>query len=779
MSKKLQFKVSSAIKNIIGRDLITDDFVAIFELVKNSIDAGAEKITVFFDLPIDGEEARIYVIDDGKGMSPADLTSKWMFLGYSAKREQVEDDFKKVYAGNKGVGRFSCDRLGRQLELRTRTIDESEILEVSVDWEDFEKDSRTIFTMVDVSLDATSSWGVPVEVSPEGSGTVLAISRLREADTWNRKKLIRLRRSLAKLLDPFGGTEGAATINIICPREKDEDEQIVAEQTAGEKTNETVNGEVQNEIREVLNEKTTWINVCLRDDNKLETSLTDRGSLIYRVEEDLPEDLEAIKGSRLTATLYFLNRSAKSTFARRMGVNSVNFGSIFLFRNGFRVYPVGEEGNDSWKLDRRKQQGHSRYLGTRDLMGRIDVHGDECQFKESSSRDKGLIDTAASVALSVCILDCIRKLEKYVVGIIWKDSLDQDQDSPARMGLDSNRAKIIDLVRNLANNRSLQVLEYNRDLVNILNLKSEGFAPSLISLRDLATELKDERLTKQVIKAERQLKRAQKDELAALEYAELEERARREAEANLKKVEQEKARAENALEEAAARVSFLTTTGSRDKDQLENFIHQMIYFAGHNQQLIANDLRFIKAKTGSDWERVRASLHVLLEGIQKIVATSRYLTAANFRMVSGRVSGDLAGFIFEHLTVMAPTFSTIAIDVDSDSKAFDSEFSPIETGMFFDNLISNSEKSRASRIKFTMRSKSGMLQIRCEDNGRGFAEDIEDFDSIFGRGFTRTDGSGIGLAFCRQFAEASGGEIRVAHEQPRRGIAFEIKLKKK
>ena len=36
MENQLQFRISSGLKNIIGRDLITDDFIAIFELVKNS-----------------------------------------------------------------------------------------------------------------------------------------------------------------------------------------------------------------------------------------------------------------------------------------------------------------------------------------------------------------------------------------------------------------------------------------------------------------------------------------------------------------------------------------------------------------------------------------------------------------------------------------------------------------------------------------------------------------------------------------------------------------------
>ena len=40
----LQFKISSALKNIIGSDLISDDFIAVFELVKNSYDAHSTKV---------------------------------------------------------------------------------------------------------------------------------------------------------------------------------------------------------------------------------------------------------------------------------------------------------------------------------------------------------------------------------------------------------------------------------------------------------------------------------------------------------------------------------------------------------------------------------------------------------------------------------------------------------------------------------------------------------------------------------------------------------------
>ena len=46
MEDTLQFKISSALKDLVGKDLITSDNVAIFELVKNSYDAYANHVVI-------------------------------------------------------------------------------------------------------------------------------------------------------------------------------------------------------------------------------------------------------------------------------------------------------------------------------------------------------------------------------------------------------------------------------------------------------------------------------------------------------------------------------------------------------------------------------------------------------------------------------------------------------------------------------------------------------------------------------------------------------------
>ncbi len=76
-----------------------------------------------------------------------------------------------------------------------------------------------------------------------------------------------------------------------------------------------------------------------------------------------------------------------------------------LFLNKFRVFPIGEEFDDTLGLNRRKQQGQARYLGTRDILGRVDVIAKAKKFREVSSRDAGLVEDANSREL----FDAIRK----------------------------------------------------------------------------------------------------------------------------------------------------------------------------------------------------------------------------------------------------------------------------------------------------------------------------------------------------------------------------------
>ena len=273
----VKFRISSGLKSIIGRDLITNDFVAIFELVKNAFDAKATHVKVVFDLDRK-ETAAIYVVDNGKGMSASDVENKWLFVAYSAKKDGEEDlGERRVYAGSKGVGRFSCDRLGRKLFLQSKARTENSVNTIRVDWGAFEKKPKKEFGSVDIDYETAPAFSGRSDLSPasDKNGTVLKITELREYESWTREKLLKLKRSLQKLLDPFDGTISGRKLELVCSRETKADQKA-------DRPEKRINGVVSNNIFSRFLATSTVVQSELKDDEII-TTLTDRGVLIFRI----------------------------------------------------------------------------------------------------------------------------------------------------------------------------------------------------------------------------------------------------------------------------------------------------------------------------------------------------------------------------------------------------------------------------------------------------------------------------------------------------------------
>jgi HSP90 family molecular chaperone len=148
--EQLHFKTNVQIKSIIGKDLINDDNIAILELVKNSFDADAKRVDISFcnlkqndDSYVEGyseKTSRLIIQDDGVGMSLADIRDKWLNIAYSEKKANNRQ-YNRMMAGAKGVGRFSCDRLGKYLNLYSKKSGEEYVV-LRIDWEKFEIDNQ-------------------------------------------------------------------------------------------------------------------------------------------------------------------------------------------------------------------------------------------------------------------------------------------------------------------------------------------------------------------------------------------------------------------------------------------------------------------------------------------------------------------------------------------------------------------------------------------------------------------------------------------------------------
>ncbi|KPX24003.1 putative prophage encoded two-component system histidine kinase [Pseudomonas syringae pv. delphinii] len=772
--EKLSFSVSSYLKSIIGQDLITDDFVAVFELVKNSFDAGATTVDLFFD------EDRIVISDNGKGMSYDDIKNKWLFVAYSAKQDGSEDflggaaDYRaslKPYAGSKGVGRFSCDRLGGVLNLQSKRKDSSVVNALKVNWSDFDVSPLSKFENIKVSYYEKSSFDIPYEIEiPVPSGTVLDISVVRER--WDRSKLKALKSSLAKLINPFGSNDFFA-INLIAPSELEEDNELLSANDEHDlPPNEIVNGPVDNFIFSTLQEKTTWLSTKIIG-AEVVTELTDRGKLIYKISQ--PNNYKELEGSSFESNIFYLNRSAKATFARRMGINSVSFGSIFLFKNGFRVYPIGEANDDTFGIDRRKQQGYSRYLGTRDVLGKIDVYGGEDKFKESSSRDKGLIETRAYLELEECFKsECFLRLESYITGVTWKFKFDKFLEDPSFLNSDDAKSQAINYLAGLTSDSNVKILDYAKDIFTIIENKIDGAEKTLENLSDLAKKVGDDELSLRARSAAKQYKDMLRAEAEAVAYAEREQKARIAAESAA-------VNAMSTLEIEKQKNLFLTSLSSKGEETLQNLHHQIIIYSANAIILTQDKIKELNAGHQIDRDELHLTFEKMLLTLKRISAASRFATSANFKMESNTITEDVGLYIEQYSKrVHLINESLINIEVLNEGVGFACKFAPIDLSILIDNLVNNAHKANATTIKFHVRKiDRNTLEISVADDGDGISQDIKNQDKIFEKGVTTSNGSGLGLYFVREALTKMNGTIEVAHTQPlKSGANFIIRIYK-
>jgi len=723
----LQFRISSALKNIIGSDLISDDFIAVFELVKNSYDAHATKVEIIFE-NIYSKDAKIIIKDNGKGMNYDDLINKWLFVAYSAKKEGTEEDsydyrdkikVKRAYAGAKGIGRFSCDRLGAELYLETiKDEANSKVETLLTEWDKFEGNLKEEFVNISVIHETISKSNYSIK-----NGTVLEITNLKS--DWDSKKLLRLKDALAKLINPNTKIIGDEfSIELIVPDELENDKKE-------NEYHKIINGSIQNLIFETLDIKTSKIVSEISTDNYITTSLYEGGKLVYTIkEENTFAELENVE-----AVVYFMNQSAKSTFTRRMGTEPVNYGHIYLYKNNLRIYPYGEKGEDPFKMDNRKAQGYKRYLGTRDTIGYISINGENDDLRETSSRGDGLIKSKTYFELVEWFYDNLKRLEKFIIDIVnWGNDLSNEDF--IKLDNEDKQIAIKKLIQNLTKSKGLISFEVAPEIFDIIDRKQDKSTKSTIS--KIKKELESGEYDKDVLVES--LKKVEKN-LDTLKKST--EEAEDEALDKLIKNEELEVNLESEKKKGAFQGSLIGT----DKERIIGLQHQ-IY---HSSSRISRNLKLLINHLGIENIDDKTKKHIRIIALEssKINSIANFVTKANFNLKASEIKEDIISFIKDYVTeIYLIEDNVIDIDIKVDfidkfKSQYIKEFRPLELTTIFDNLISNSEKANANKIEILFKKNKDKLEIQFKDNGQGIQK--ENLKSVFELGYTTTKGSGIGL----------------------------------
>lgn len=745
MENSLQFRISSGLKNIIGRDLITDDFIAIFELVKNSYDAHATNVIIEFD-GLKTNSSSIRIIDNGKGMNYNDLVNKWLFVAYSAKREGTEDlDYRNkiqsntFYAGAKGIGRFSCDKLGSKLKLITTKNEQNPRTEqLDVNWTNFEEDSKKEFINIGVSHTSLST-----NPSFFTSGTILEISGVRNDSAWTYEKLLKLKSSLSKLINPFENNEKRPfTIEIKAV------EYLEIDEKQDTKTRQ-VNGVIENNLLNLLSEKTIKIRSEISNNGtSIRTDITNNGDWLFSVKE---RNNRYNHLSNVFIELFYLNRSAKNNFTRSMGIRNTDYGSVFLYKNGIRVYPYGEPGVDPFELDKRQQSRIGDRLGTQQLIGRIEISGINEDFKETTSRDGGLIKNQAYYQLFEYFISVVVKLESFWTSI-YKYGVD--------IGIGTKVENLeINIIKSLVKVEGNDLeIEFNSKFIALITdtqNENENALTLISSIEKIAIRSGNKDLITKIKKVKSKLD----DALSIAEIAEKE----------IKEKEKE-------IKEKETQNLFLKSVRSQDFDDLLSFMHHTGIYA----QTINSYLKNISLKLNRNIAITNYDLTEIIRSISfeanKILNISEFATKANFRLKTEELEADIVNYISEYVSNILPTLNDRSLTlefIDKTSQSIIKKFKPIEINILIDNLVANSRKAKASKLSIVLLNENDKLALHFIDNGIGINQD--QINRVFDFGYTTTDGSGLGLYHINNIVNELNGFIKVQNNIEK-GVTFKITI---
>ena len=753
-------------------------------------------------------------------MDLTDITDKWLNIAYSEKKSRSRQ-FNRMMAGAKGVGRFSCDRLGQFLRLYAKKNGKQCIV-LNIDWRKFEIDDKTKeIQSVDINYELIDD----KSLAQKGfcgfeHGVILEIIKLRSnwvypgGSGWDTDKLSDLKKYLEKLINPnqaFEKNDFGIYLNA---------EEFLVENSQKAHNDQFI-GKVENTIFQKLDFKTTSIECRSIEDGKLMlTTLKDKGETIYWIKE-FSEFYPTIRDFKIT--LYFLNTYAKAFFTKQTGMRSVSYGSVFLFLNGFRIPPYGEEGDDWLKLDQRRAQGYARFISARDIVGQIEILDNYESFQIVSSRE-GLVKNDSFDKLTDrrdgLFYKVLKRLEKYVVdGLNWDSIPEEDKSKIAEIEkkiirgelsendlkyqedsaskrrriyesihalISASPKRVVELYINedlieskIAEERRLAEQEFSKLMEDFENKKISGdFLAQLLQKKAKESETLEKQLleyskyntneatAKAVVEIQtyKSLVEKQTNAIKSLQE-QLEKKSKeiddikKDADNRINEAEQKQKQAEHERDIVSQKNRYLESTRTISAEE-ESFIHIINVYS---QEIKPAFLRISEIATENNVpDELIKEIGVVRTFFDKIVNAASLLTKANIKKLAEKDIINLSAYIDEYIQKCSEIlFRDISFKViNSDNIEYYGAYSLLDVSVLLDNLISNAKKEAAKEIQINIFQEKGKYIIDFSDSGNGVPDPALLGEKMFDLGVTtRHGGSGIGLASVKKIVSDMKGKV--------------------
>lgn len=403
----------------LGDELISSDTVAVLELVKNAYDADATHVVVRFHGSMAKGQGCIEVIDNGQGMTLETIQETWMepATPYRKRCTKSEKLHRRVL-GEKGIGRFAASRLADNLEVITRKAETDYEISVRFDWTQFDDDEKFLDEVGiswahteprEISANSTMRLlcdNTILEANQLNHGTIMRMKGLRKS--WDRKQFESLRVGLSRLVSPFlkkanSNSEDYFQIFLILPSQIDGLSGIVEPPEELEHPHYLLKGSVD----EDGNYSSTFKSKSKDEEEHIE------GRIIFDDERTPtcgPFDIELRVWDREHKDLKNLAEEFDSTIEEIRNLLNEAAG-INVYRDGFRVLPYGDKGNDWLLLDSRRVNNPTKCISNNQIVGYILISADHNRLLRDQSNREGIIAGSALEDFRESILYIINELE--------------------------------------------------------------------------------------------------------------------------------------------------------------------------------------------------------------------------------------------------------------------------------------------------------------------------------------------------------------------------------
>ena len=392
-SGSAKFRPRARLIGLIGEDLISDEPVAVVELVKNAYDADASVVVVRFD----GSDPDQYLVieDNGHGMDLDTVLKAWFEPGTDAKKRSDHSPGGRVYQGAKGIGRFASARLASSLYLESTRGPRTEGVIVQLDWGTFDDDSY--LDQVEVAWKV----GRPPGLS---RGTRLTLRGLRKE--WTDGDYGDLHSRLSRLISPFEEVSDFE-VKLDIPGHPE------------------LSGPVQ--PPELLSMPRYQLNGSVSSTGHFSGRLLHDGEQVERIAK------RKLGGAGTTPTcgsfrvevrVWDRDREGLDKLSTQLsqGISEIrrtldNYSGVSIYRDGFRVYPYGQKGNDWLGLDNRSRQNPVRRLANNQIVAAIQISRDANPGLRDRSTREGLVLNDEYHALERWFVEVLALIEEYRYGV--------------------------------------------------------------------------------------------------------------------------------------------------------------------------------------------------------------------------------------------------------------------------------------------------------------------------------------------------------------------------